>query len=226
MGGFNRNIYFRHDGLITFGDYTGEYALGERDPSMNIPLDLMDKWVHVSIAINSRSLKVYLNSQRVINAQITGGEVFSVQINANTSEEDIGNQAFFKNFRIAEVGADPYKVLTSNGKFIAGGIHFDVGKSTLRPGSMGSINSIVKLMKENPSMSFEIGGHTDSVGDENANLRLSRERAEAVKRKLTELGIDGSRLTTKGYGETSPLNDISTPENKANNRSVEFKKIS
>lgn len=225
LGDFYKNFQIRHDGFIFFGEYTGEYKLGEKDPTINISKDLLDKWVRVSIAINSKSLKVYLNSQRVINAQISSGRVFSLQINANTGEEELNNQIFFKNFRIAEGGADPYKTLTSNGYFIARGINFDVGKSTIRPESMGAINEIVKLMNTSSELNFEIGGHTDSDGDENSNLILSQNRADAVKRKLIEFGINEKRLITKGYGEKIPINENLTPEQKANNRRVEFKKL-
>ena len=90
---------------------------------------------------------------------------------------------------------------------------------------MGAINDIVKLMNSNNELKFEIGGHTDSDGDDNFNLTLSQNRAEAVKKILVELGIQEQRLIAKGYGEKKPLYENSTPDQKANNRRVEFKKI-
>jgi outer membrane protein OmpA-like peptidoglycan-associated protein len=79
-------------------------------------------------------------------------------------------------------------------------------------------------MKDNPDIKFEIGGYTDSDGDDAYNMTLSQQRADAVKTQLTSMGIDASRLTTKGYGETKPISDNKTPEGKANNRRVEFVK--
>jgi OmpA-OmpF porin, OOP family len=72
---------------------------------------------------------------------------------------------------------------------------------------------------------LEIGGHTDADGDPAKNLTLSTARAEAVKKLLVDQGIDAARLTTKGYGATKPIDSNTTPEDKANNRRVEFVKL-
>jgi outer membrane protein OmpA-like peptidoglycan-associated protein len=89
---------------------------------------------------------------------------------------------------------------------------------------MGAINEVAKLMKDHGDLNFEIRGHTDSDGDEDANMELSQQRADAVKAELMEAGIEESRLTTKGFGESQPLNSNDTAEGKANNRRVEFVK--
>ena len=102
------------------------------------------------------------------------------------------------------------------------GILFDVDKATLKPESMGSINQIFSLLKKDPSLKFEIDGHTDNTGEAAHNLTLSQQRGDAVKTQLVKMGIDASRLTTKGFGDTKPIADNSTPEGRANNRRVEF----
>jgi outer membrane protein OmpA-like peptidoglycan-associated protein len=83
----------------------------------------------------------------------------------------------------------------------------------------------VKLLKDNPALKVEIGGHTDSDGDAARNLSLSQARADAVKAIITNSGVDASRLTGKGYGATKPVDVNATPECKANNRRVEFTKM-
>lgn len=90
---------------------------------------------------------------------------------------------------------------------------------------MGALNEIVKLMKDHADLEFQIDGHTDSDGKADANLKLSQDRADAVKAKLTEMGIDESRLTSKGFGALKPIDKNDSAEGKANNRRVEFVKI-
>jgi outer membrane protein OmpA-like peptidoglycan-associated protein len=91
---------------------------------------------------------------------------------------------------------------------------------------MGTIAQIVKLLKGDPSLKFEIGGHTDADGDAAKNMTLSQGRADAVKKLLVEQGIEAGRLTAKGYGATKPIDKNDSPEGKANNRRVEFTKVS
>ena len=105
------------------------------------------------------------------------------------------------------------------------GILFDVNKATINGESMGTINEIVKMMKKHTDLNFRIEGHTDSDGDESFNQNLSVDRAAAVKSMLVEMGIASSRLESKGWGESKPVSENSTPEGKANNRRVEFIKI-
>lgn len=81
------------------------------------------------------------------------------------------------------------------------------------------------LNRQPASTLVEIGGHTDSDGNDQANLKLSQERADAVRRALIERGIDERLLTTKGYGETQPIAPNDTPDNKFRNRRIEYKLI-
>lgn len=176
-------------------------------------------WHHIAIYIRKNLGKVYIDQYRVAatNTLPIGAE--KVDIKADRYGIKI------KNFRLAAGGDDKYNKIVTDGKFISHGILFDVNKSTIKPESMGALNEIVKLMKEHSDLKFEIDGHTDSDGKADANLKLSQDRADAVKAKLTEIGIDAARLTTKGFGATKPIDKNDNAEGKANNRRVEFVKI-
>lgn len=191
----------------------------------DIPQELMHGgWNHISVAVNKNMLKVYLNQTRLINTPNFKGNPRSITFEPTPNGCDNKAVVMIKNIRIAEGGMDLYKRATVEGKFIARGINFDYGKAVLRPESMGEINRIYKLLNDNQSMKFEIGGHTDTDGDDAYNLKLSQQRADAVKDQLVKMGIDASRLTAKGYGETKPIGENDSPEGKANNRRVEFVK--
>lgn len=182
------------------------------------------KWRRVAISFNKRALKVYFDEERMINIPNLGykPEMFSI------GNDFIGGNvkmSAVKNIRVNEGGQTLYERVLSDGKFITTGILFDVNKSTIKGESMGTINEIVKMMKEYSDLKFSIEGHTDSDGDDGLNQKLSEERADAVKKVLTQSGIDGSRLKTKGWGERKPVDSNSIPEGKANNRRVEFIKI-
>jgi OmpA-OmpF porin, OOP family len=135
------------------------------------------------------------------------------------------DNSYIKNIRIAAGGIDFYKKVTTDSKIITHGILFNVNQASIQPQSMGTINSIYSMMKKDPALKFEIDGHTDNTGNAAHNLTLSQSRAEAVKVQLVSMGVDASRLTTKGFGDTKPLGSNDTSEGKANNRRVEFIKM-
>lgn len=125
-----------------------------------------------------------------------------------------------------EEGATIYEKIIAQGKFVSRDIHFDIGKATIKEKSFVEISRIASFMKEHPEIRFSIEGHTDSQGDANANLILSRKRAKAIKESLVKFGISASRLETKGMGETTPVATNATVEGRAKNRRVEFIPIS
>jgi outer membrane protein OmpA-like peptidoglycan-associated protein len=215
-GNMVNNLKLMQNGHVYLGEQAGEYPIPEEIAE--------NKWYHVAIAVSETSMKVYINKYRVLNAQTENGRANSFKFSIVGISTDGLNQRYFKNVRLAAGGVDPYKQVTTSGKFIARGIKFDYNKATTKPESMGEINRITSLMKDHPELKFEIGGHTDNDGDDAYNLKLSQQRADAVKTQLVAQGIDATRFTTKGYGSTKPMADNATPEGKANNRRVEFTK--
>ena len=120
-----------------------------------------------------------------------------------------------------EVSAAVQKALNDYAKTIL----FDTGKSSIKAQSEKVLNDIVGILKEYPNAKFTVDGHTDSVGSDKLNMELSESRAASVKNFLVENGIDASRLSSKGYGETMPIDSNKTSAGRANNRRVEINLI-
>lgn len=110
--------------------------------------------------------------------------------------------------------------------FTLDNVFFDSGKSTLRPESGKELNELAEYMNLKPSLIIEIAGHTDNVGEAEANQKLSESRAVAVKQYLEKKGIAGERISPKGYGDTQPVADNATPQGRQKNRRTEVRVIS
>lgn len=120
-----------------------------------------------------------------------------------------------------EVSDEAIKKLNDYAKTIL----FNSGKSSFQAQTMPVLVAITGILKEYPSANFMIEGHTDSQGSDALNQKLSEERAGAVKTYLVENGIDASRLTSAGFGETNPIDSNKTSKGRANNRRVEVKLV-
>lgn len=99
---------------------------------------------------------------------------------------------------------------------------FYFGKTELKPESAPTLEKIAELLKTNPNILVEIAGHTDDEGDADYNQLLSFGRAQAVVDYLVKQGIEPSRMSAKGYGESKPIDLGKTKAGKAKNRRVEF----
>ena len=105
-------------------------------------------------------------------------------------------------------------------------IHFETAKSVLLAASYPILDDVAKILIEHPRVKILIEGHTDSVGSETYNLKLSQSRAESVMRYLLDKGVPGARLKAAGFGESTPIADNTTASGRARNRRVEFTIIS
>lgn len=100
-------------------------------------------------------------------------------------------------------------------------LEFDLGKATIRQSSYASLNKVAELLI-NKHFSLKLAGHTDNTGSDALNMRLSKERAEAVKSYLVARGANATRIEAVGYGSTQPIATNDTPEGRQQNRRVEF----
>ena len=102
-------------------------------------------------------------------------------------------------------------------------LEFSFGKDVILPVSFPSLEELAQVLNKKATWKLQISGHTDNVGDEQANLILSKKRAESLKNYLIAKGIDGNRLITEYFGETKPIADNTTDLGRQKNRRVEMK---
>ncbi|MDH3329661.1 MAG: OmpA family protein, partial [Desulfobulbaceae bacterium] len=123
------------------------------------------------------------------------------------------------NAAVNEFGCRPDKPI------ILAGVVFESGTAELSQSAEASLNKTVRILQHYPGKRFEIGGHTDSIGDPGWNLTVSLKRAESVKEYLLSKGIEKGRLEANGYGADYPVADNETSAGRAANRRVELKII-
>lgn len=120
----------------------------------------------------------------------------------------------------------PLQPIEANAAIVLKNIFFETSKYEIKPESGAELNEVVQLMKDNPTLRIQITGHTDNVGKPVDNKTLSENRARAVTNYIIAHGIAAGRLTFKGFGDTQPVADNSTPEGRAKNRRTELTVIS
>jgi len=110
--------------------------------------------------------------------------------------------------------------------FILKGVFFDTNKTTLKPASTPALTNLFEYLKMKSSVVIELSGHTDSVGSDEDNQKLSDGRAKAVREWLVKKGIAEKRITAIGCGETQPIDTNDTAAGRENNRRTEVRVVS
>lgn len=191
-------------------------------------------WSHFALSFNKRAIKIYINGKRVINIP-NSTAADRVKIHQADWGGFHGNKNYLTNFRFAKGGNELYaqqttdmsaveKAIAETGKFVTNNILFETGKATLKAESMDEIQKVAEYMKKNPTVRFEVQGHTDNQGSDKINDPLSQQRAEAVVKALEGLGVDGFNLRAVGKGSHEPVADNATEAGRAQNRRVVFVK--
>ncbi|UJR82087.1 OmpA family protein [Sandaracinus amylolyticus] len=114
--------------------------------------------------------------------------------------------------------------VTSEGIVIHQQVFFETNRAVIRSVSFPLLDTVAQVLRDFPDITVEVQGHTDSRGRDAHNLRLSQQRADSVREYLIRAGIAPERLTARGYGETQPIETNATPDGRAANRRVEFRR--
>lgn len=175
--------------------------------------------VHISMCVQGKRFRMWWNDRKLYDLPAVSEEYLPNQL--AFSFGSVGGSDFYvNNIRIAKDVPDTRAKL-EEGKLISNLLFF-TGTAKLKPESMGALLDVSKILKD-ATAPVKIIGHTDSDGDDVANLKLSQQRADAVKDILVnQYHIDESKLSTEGRGETQPIADNKSAEGKAQNRRVEF----
>ena len=203
---------------------------GGKDGDQQLPDEVAAKArggvTHLRILMDGGYFKMYANEKRLYNIPtlpFKRGAVIRVVVRGG---EEADQATYLTSIRLAESETDVlYDALTSKGRWATQGILFATGKADLQPESRPVLKEIASTLKKYGDLKILIEGHTDNVGSAASNLALSEGRAGAVKAALvTEFGVDGGRITTKGFGDTKPSVPNSTAAGRAQNRRVEIVK--
>lgn len=182
-----------------------------------------EKVNHVIVWVQNRRLRIYHQGGKVIDVptNIYEGSKFTRMCFKLYRGASCGS--YISNIKITTAAPDTRNKLLTEGKLITYGIYFDVNKDVVKPESYGTLKDIATILNEVPDVKVKIVGHTDSDGQDAANLDLSKRRAASVKAELAKtFGVNSDRLVTDGMGESQPVAPNDTPVNKALNRRVEF----
>ena len=183
---------------------------------------------HVALWRQGTRLRVYINGEKVWDLQKAFDPATKYNAITFAMPRSRSGQEFYLlgNIRMAAGAPDTRGKWQNTGKFATAGILFDTGSDKIKPESFGVLKELSTIFNDDPSSKVKITGHTDSDGDDNSNLELSKKRATAVKDALVNFfGISADKFQTDGKGEKEPGEKGDTPEAKAANRRVVFEKL-
>lgn len=188
------------------------------------------KITHIAMQVQGPRMRVWINGEKkfdlpmALPTSYVFNQLFFELHHSSLKDEQVG--VYIGNLKVATGKPDTRHKLVEEGKFSTTGILFNVNSAVIKPESGGVLKEIADVLKKFPEVKVMIVGHTDSDGQDAANLGLSQKRAAAVKESLVkEYGIEDGRIQTDGKGEKEPVGDNKTKEGKAQNRRVEFIKV-
>lgn len=230
-GSYGIEMYFRYDeaSLLLYSQLLGDevgakqgkyvHLVTTRDAAtkrLNIYLEGKLKFSFVDVDNNMEiDNTAKISFFREEGRETTSGAVAMIKLYDFFIDEETAKNQF-------EVFSNPIELQKSKIEGVLKNLYFVQSKSVLLPESSPELEVMSSFLKTNPKLKIELSGHTDNQGDFNLNLKLSKERAEAVKEFLVKSGIDAKRIKTKGYGSLKPIASNTTESTRSKNRRVEL----
>lgn len=201
-----------------------------------------DKFCLYTIWVGNESEEAgQANLQQLSNISGCGFSTTASAVASSTGMANFVSSAFFNKVTLAPVDGDDDgdgvpnsidkcpqtakgAIVDRDGCWAFHGVLFDFDKTTINPGFEAQFDNAVKVLTLNPEITVEVQGHTDNTGPAEYNQLLSEKRAQAVRQHLITKGIDGARLTVKGFGESNPMTTNDTEEGRSHNRRVFYKR--
>ena len=208
-----RTLYFSSDKHIGMGGFDlfmsrrGEDGQWQEPINLGFPINTSGDEINFFVAADGKT--AFVSSQR--EGGQGGYDIYTFEL-PEEIRSDSAN--YLSNVDVVELAAGDALVLQN--------IQFEYNSSALTDDSQKGIAILTAFLKRNPDIKVELAGHTDNVGSEQYNLKLSSDRAEVVRQALIASGIDEKRLTAKGYGATKPLVPNDSDEHRAQNRRTEM----
>ena len=206
------------EGLVT---QLGGVKLSEEE----IPNDTIDAWgKEITQGFNGGLGDVWSEPTATYLVRRNDGNLW-IHLVTNTSQGwyVVGREKGFEQTASLVPASELKSQIDKDGK-VALQVNFDTGKTQILAGSLPQIEQVAKLLADDPSLRLAINGHTDNVGQADANRSLSEGRAKAVVEALAARGIDAGRLSAAGFGDSQPVADNGSEAGRAQNRRVELVK--
>lgn len=208
-----RTLYFSSDKHIGMGGFDlfvsrrNEEGQWQEPVNLGFPINTSGDEINFFVAADGRT--AFISSQRENGRG--GYDIYTFEL-PEEIRSDSAN--YLSTVDVIELNPGDALVLQN--------IQFEYNSSALTQDSQSGITMLTDFLQRNPMLNVELAGHTDNVGSESYNLKLSTDRAEMVRQALIANGIDASRLTAKGYGATKPLVPNDSDEHRAMNRRTEM----
>ena len=187
------------------------------------PLDQEE--IIISSSNKKKRYRIITNQQGNGSASVDPGYLYIIQLKTigdtttygKIEIDPLGPNEFYKEPFSLDMVYEPAKAYTFHH------LEFDIAKATVKKESYKELYQLVEFMQRKTAAKIEITGHTDNVGNDDDNKRLSQQRADAVKNYLIQKGIIANRITTQGLGSLQPIADNSTEAGRQKNRRTELK---